>query len=53
MKLIKTIDFDCSACHGKGYLYYGGAEDWNIETCDCNLNDELFDGSLFTEGEAE
>ena len=53
MKLIKTLKFDCSMCYGEGYLYYGGQEDYNIEPCDCNLSDELFDGSLFTNGENE
>ena len=51
MKLIQTLSFDCSACYGKGYVYYGGNEDWNIETCDCNPND--FDGSLFLIGEQD
>ena len=51
MKVIHTLSFDCSACYGKGYLYYGGAEDWNIEPCSCNPND--FDGSLFLIGEQD
>ena len=49
MKMIKTLSFDCSMCYGKGYLYYGGAEDWNIDPCDCNPNPN-FDGDLFSSG---
>ena len=48
MKLIQTLSFDCSMCYGKGYVYYGGAEDWNIDPCDCQQEN---DGSLFTNGE--
>ncbi len=33
-------------CYGKGWLFYGGNEDYNVEPCDCNLNSD-FDGSLF------
>ena len=52
MKMIKTIQFDCDTCYGKGWLFYGGNEDYNVEPCDCNPNSD-FDGSLFTNGENE
>jgi hypothetical protein len=51
MKLIQTLSFDCSACYGKGYLYYGGNEDWNIEPCDCNPNSS--DLGIFATREAD
>lgn len=44
MKLIETIKFDCDTCNGAGYLYWSNGEDFDVETCDCNLND----GMLFT-----
>ena len=46
MKTIHTLAFDCDTCYGKGWLFYGGAEDYNVEPCDCNPN-SIFDGSLF------
>jgi hypothetical protein len=52
MKVIHTLSFDCDTCYGKGWLFYGGNEDYNVEPCDCNPNSD-FDGSLFTNGENE
>jgi hypothetical protein len=46
MKVIKTLEFDCDTCYGKGWLFYGGNEDYNVEPCDCNPTSD-FDGSLF------
>ena len=46
MKTIHTLAFDCDTCYGKGWLFYGGNEDYNVEACDCNPN-SIFDGSLF------
>lgn len=42
MKLYKTLTFDCSACHGKGYLYYGDRFDYSIEPCECVAQEQLF-----------
>lgn len=35
LTLIKTLQFDCVDCGGSGYLYWGNAEDYDVETCDC------------------
>lgn len=35
MKLYQTLSFDCSTCYGKGYVYWGNAEDYSVEPCDC------------------
>ena len=35
---------DCEMCYGKGYLYWGYADDeYEIESCDCNLYDLILD----------
>jgi hypothetical protein len=27
----------CSSCYGRGYLYFGDKQDWDIQPCeDCN-----------------
>jgi len=49
MKLYQTLTFDCSTCYGKGYLFYGDNEDYNIDPCDCVVNNV---GQLFTTQEA-
>ena len=51
MKLIQTLSFDCSLCWGKGYVYYGGNEDWNIDPCECNPNSS--DAGIFNTPEAD
>ena len=51
MKLITTTQFNCDTCNGKGWLFYGGNDDYNIDPCQCNPNSD-FDGSLFL-GEAD
>lgn len=35
MKMYQTIGFDCGVCSGRGYVFYGDNEDYNIEPCDC------------------
>jgi uncharacterized protein YbaR (Trm112 family) len=27
----------CNICNGKGWLYYGNNEDFDVYTCECNL----------------
>jgi hypothetical protein len=51
MKMIKTLQFDCGLCHGTGWLFYGGNEDWNIDPCDCNP--DSVDLGIFATGEAD
>jgi hypothetical protein len=51
MKLITTKEFNCDTCYGKGWLFYGGNDDYNIDPCQCNPDSD-FDGSLFL-GEAD
>jgi hypothetical protein len=35
MKMYQTLKFDCSACSGRGYVFYGDNEDYAIEPCEC------------------
>ena len=35
MKMYQTIGFDCGTCYGKGYVFYGDNEDYNIDPCEC------------------
>lgn len=35
LTLIKTLKFDCDTCNGHGYIYWGNAEDYDVEPCDC------------------
>ena len=32
---MKTLTANCGTCYGKGYLYYGDEETFDIEPCDC------------------
>ena len=35
MKMYQTLKFDCKACYGAGYLFYGDNNDYTIDACDC------------------
>ena len=36
LKAIQTYSFDCDTCYGKGWLFWGDAENYDVEACDCN-----------------
>ena len=33
--MIRTIKIDCSECKGEGFIYWGNAEDYDVEPCEC------------------
>ena len=34
---------DCDICQGKGNLYFGNGEDFDFETCICNIYEIILD----------
>lgn len=42
LTLYKTLKFDCSECRGEGFLYWGNAEDYHVESCECVAQEQLF-----------
>lgn len=35
LTLIKTLKFDCPECRGEGFVYWGNADDYDVEPCEC------------------
>lgn len=35
MKMYKTLSFDCLDCNGEGFIYWGNADDYDVESCEC------------------
>jgi len=36
MKELYTQILECDTCYGKGWLYYGNEEMYDVEACQCN-----------------
>ena len=39
MELDSIYVVDCSACKGKGIIYFGNKKDSAIEACECTFNE--------------
>ena len=59
LELALRLIASCQICNGQGYLYWGNGEDYDTETCECNLygiildddGDVIWDNGLSTESE--
>ncbi len=38
--MYQTLGYDCSTCHGRGYVFYGDNEDYTIDPCECVANEK-------------
>jgi hypothetical protein len=36
MKELYTQILECETCYGKGWLYYGDEDNYDVEACQCN-----------------
>jgi hypothetical protein len=36
MKELYTQILECDTCYGKGWLYYGDENNYDVEACQCN-----------------
>jgi hypothetical protein len=34
---------NCDLCNGKGYQYWGNSDDYDFESCPCNVYDLILD----------
>lgn len=39
MDMEQVLPRTCTECHGRGYLYFGDKEEWDIQPCE-ECNDE-------------
>ena len=39
MKELYTEIINCDLCNGKGWVFFGNAKEYDVESCECNPNE--------------